>query len=173
MSRRAAQYAMQLLLGRLSCGVNVQSSRHCSSMLQHSSLPLHSLKTMISLRNFTAQSIAEPSLDNSLHISDAAVHRLRELSAHESTAPYLRLAVEGGGCSGFQYEFTLDPDGPKDGDRVFNRDGVSVICDDISLDFLKGATIDFESDLMRSSFVVQDNPNAEKSCGCGTSFAAK
>ena len=62
--------------------------------------------------------------------------------------------MEGGGCSGFQYEFALEEEGPKKGDQVFAVGGATVLCDDVSLQFLNGATIDFESDLMRSAFVV-------------------
>lgn len=68
---------------------------------------------------------------------------------------FLRLMVEGGGCSGFQYEFTLEEQGPKKGDQVYQVGGTTVLCDDVSMEFLKGATVDFESDLMRSAFVVR------------------
>ena len=67
---------------------------------------------------------------------------------------FLRLTVEGGGCSGFQYEFTLEEEGPKKGDQVYQVGEATVLCDDVSMEFLKGATVDFESDLMRSAFVV-------------------
>jgi iron-sulfur cluster assembly accessory protein len=109
-----------------------------------------------------------------LQLTDAAVARLQALHAEGGgAAGVLRLVVEGGGCSGFQYQFSLDEAGPRPGDRVVAREGVAVVCDDVSLEFLKGATVDFESDLMRSAFVVHDNPNAAASCGCGSSFAAK
>ena len=109
-----------------------------------------------------------------LQLSEAAVARLRQLEAQSTGAPpLLRVLVEGGGCSGFQYQFSLDETGPGEGDRVFTRDGVAVVCDEVSLEFLRGATVDYESDLMRSAFVVQENPNAAASCGCGSSFAAK
>jgi iron-sulfur cluster assembly accessory protein len=68
---------------------------------------------------------------------------------------YLRLTVEGGGCSGFQYEFTLEEEGAKKGDQVYQVHGTTVLCDDVSMEFLKGATVDFESDLMRSAFLVR------------------
>ena len=91
-----------------------------------------------------------------MRISDAAAARLKQLQGQAGgRAVFLRLAVEGGGCSGFQYEFSLDEDGPKDGDRLFAAgEGATVLCDDVSLAFLEGATVDFESDLMRSAFVV-------------------
>jgi iron-sulfur cluster insertion protein len=81
----------------------------------------------------------------------------------------LRLAVTGGGCSGFQYNFALD-DNRQDDDLVIVRDGATVLIDPVSLDFLKGAEIDFANDLIGAAFKV-NNPNATSSCGCGTSFA--
>lgn len=130
-----------------------------------------------------ASAQAEPSAapssssDVGLALSDSAVQRLKELQAESSEPVVLRLTVEGGGCSGFQYEFAIE-EGAGNGqlaeaDRVFERDGVRVVCDDVSLEFLKGAIVDFESDLMRSAFVVAANPNAASSCGCGSSFVAK
>ena len=81
----------------------------------------------------------------------------------------LRVAVTGGGCSGFQYNFELD--GVKaDDDLVLERDGAVVLIDTMSLDFLKGAEIDFVDDLIGASFKIH-NPNAQSSCGCGTSFS--
>ncbi|GAB4821281.1 hypothetical protein N2152v2_008327 [Parachlorella kessleri] len=97
-----------------------------------------------------AQATASAAAENSgLIVSDAAVERLKELGP----GSVLRIMVEGGGCSGFQYEFSLD-EVPKEDDRVFERDGIRVVCDNLSLEFLRGATIDYESDLMRSAFVV-------------------
>jgi iron-sulfur cluster assembly accessory protein len=115
------------------------------------------------------------SSSSGLTISDGAVERLKELSAKSSGAVLLRVTVEGGGCSGFQYEFSIEEAGGQlaETDRLFERDGVQVVCDDISLEFLKGSTVDFESDLMRSAFVIATNPNAASSCGCGSSFVAK
>jgi iron-sulfur cluster insertion protein len=81
----------------------------------------------------------------------------------------LRLAVSGGGCSGFQYGFSFD-DARNEDDRVFERDGVKLVVDDTSLDLLVGAEVDFVEDLVGSSFQVR-NPNASSSCGCGSSFS--
>ncbi|KAL4447734.1 hypothetical protein ABPG75_004953 [Micractinium tetrahymenae] len=126
----------------------------------------------------TSSSEAAGAASSCLGISDAAVQRLKELQAQSGGPVALRVTVEGGGCSGFQYEFAIE-EGPAataelaETDRLFERDGVRVLCDDISLEFLKGATVDFESDLMRSAFVVSANPNAASSCGCGSSFVAK
>lgn len=90
-----------------------------------------------------------------LRISESAAERLRQLQSGSDAPPvYLRVTVEGGGCSGFQYEFSIEEEGPKEGDQVFSADGATVLCDDVSMEFLKGAVVDFESDLMRSGFVV-------------------
>jgi len=105
-----------------------------------------------------------------LSISPNAVRRLAELAAGEGRPGVkLRVSVSGGGCSGFQYGFTLD-DARTDDDLVFERGGVAVIVDGASLDLLAGAEIDFVEDLAGSSFQVR-NPNAVSSCGCGNSFA--
>ena len=80
----------------------------------------------------------------------------------------LRVAVEGGGCSGFQY--LIDLDAPKDDDMVLEGAGEKVVVDSVSLPFLAGATIDFTEELIGARFVI-DNPNATSSCGCGTSFS--
>jgi iron-sulfur cluster insertion protein len=81
----------------------------------------------------------------------------------------LRLTVSGGGCSGFQYGFTID-DSRQAEDRVFEKDGVSVVVDETSLELLNGAEIDFVEDMMGASFQIK-NPNAASSCGCGNSFS--
>ncbi|HEY3908545.1 MAG TPA: iron-sulfur cluster insertion protein ErpA [Stellaceae bacterium] len=81
----------------------------------------------------------------------------------------LRIAVSGGGCSGFQYGFTFDDQRNED-DVVFEVDGVGVVVDEVSLDLLNGAEIDFVEDLMGAAFQIR-NPNAASSCGCGNSFS--
>ena len=81
----------------------------------------------------------------------------------------LRVAVEGGGCSGFQYELSIESDIKKD-DLVLTQDECMVVIDPISLEFLSGAIIDFKEELVGSKFVI-NNPNASSSCGCGTSFS--
>ena len=81
----------------------------------------------------------------------------------------LRVAVSGGGCSGFQYGFSFD-DTVRDDDLTFERDGVKVVVDEVSLDLLAGAEIDYVEELIGASFQIR-NPNATSSCGCGSSFA--
>ena len=101
-------------------------------------------------------------------VTDRAFERLAEIAAQTGDARPLRVAVEGGGCSGFQYEIRLDEAGPDD--LVLEKDGVKVLVDAVSLPFLENAVIDFSDELIGARFVVQ-NPNATSSCGCGTSFS--
>src|ERR1700751_3678620 len=99
-------------------------------------------------------------------ISESAARRVAFLKTQEDAADaFLRIAVSGGGCSGFQYGFSFD-ESRQDGDVVFERDGVKVVVDDVSLDLLAGAEIDFVEDMMGASFQGK-NPNAASSCGCG------
>lgn len=100
-------------------------------------------------------------------VTDRAFARLAEIGA-SADGQALRVAVEGGGCSGFQYEITLDA--PAEDDLVLEKGGERVLVDQISLPFLAGATIDFTEEIIGSRFTI-DNPNATSSCGCGTSFA--
>lgn len=104
-------------------------------------------------------------------LSDSAASRISHLKAQEGK-PNLRfrIMVKGGGCSGFQYEFTLDDTAPGDADRIFARDGAEVIVDDISLGILKGSTLDYAEDLASAGFSIV-NPNATAKCGCGNSFS--
>ena len=103
-------------------------------------------------------------------VTESAARRVAQLIAKEGDPGLmLRVAVNGGGCSGFQYGFTFD-DQQNDDDSVIERDGVKVLVDSMSLLYLTGAEIDFVEDLMGSSFQIK-NPNATASCGCGTSFA--
>ena len=100
-------------------------------------------------------------------VTDRAFARLAEIGAADQ-GKALRVAVEGGGCSGFQYEITLD--GPGGDDTVLEAEGQRVVVDPISLPFLSGAVIDFSDELIGARFVIE-NPNATSSCGCGTSFS--
>ena len=103
-------------------------------------------------------------------LTENAVRRIAMLKAQESAEnAFLRIAVSGGGCSGFQYGLSFD-DQRNDDDFVFERDGVRVVVDEVSLDLLNGAEVDFVEDLMGASFQIR-NPNAASSCGCGNSFS--
>lgn len=103
-------------------------------------------------------------------VTDSAARRIAELKVQEAAAgAFLRIAVSGGGCSGFQYGLSFD-DQQNPEDVVFERDGVAVVVDEVSLDLLAGAEIDFVEDLMGASFQIR-NPNAASSCGCGNSFS--
>jgi len=101
-------------------------------------------------------------------VTDRAFARLAEINETADSAKALRVAVEGGGCSGFQYSITLDE--PVAEDIVLEKDGQKVVIDDVSLPFLTDAVIDFTQELIGARFVI-DNPNASSSCGCGTSFS--
>jgi len=100
-------------------------------------------------------------------VTDRAFARLKEIGAAEQ-GQALRVAVEGGGCSGFQYEITLDAPGTED--LVLEGAGEKVVVDEVSLPFLENAVIDFSDELIGARFVIE-NPNATSSCGCGTSFS--
>lgn len=103
-------------------------------------------------------------------ISENAARRIAKLIAEEDRDDLVfRVAVSGGGCSGFQYGFSLD-DQRNDDDRVFERDGIQVVIDEVSLDLLKDSEVDFVEDLIGSYFSIK-NPNASSTCGCGSSFS--
>ncbi len=108
--------------------------------------------------------------DRSLSLSMQAARRVAALrSAEGDERLMLRVTVSGGGCSGFQYGFSFDST-VNDDDLTFERDGVRVVVDDVSLDLLNGAEIDYVEELIGASFQIR-NPNASSSCGCGSSFA--
>ena len=104
-----------------------------------------------------------------IRLSDRAALRVAEILVGEATGASLRVSVEGGGCSGFQYKFEIDMMSAED-DLKIARHGAQVLIDPISQPYLEGSEIDFVSDLMGQSFRVH-NPNATASCGCGTSFS--
>ena len=103
-------------------------------------------------------------------LTENAARQIAMLKVQENAEnAFLRIAVSGGGCSGFQYGLSFD-DQRNDDDFVFQRDGVGVVVDEVSLDLLNGAEVDFVEDLMGASFQIR-NPNAASSCGCGNSFS--
>ena len=102
-------------------------------------------------------------------VTERAARRIAQIVAGEPANTMLRVSVEGGGCSGFQYKFDLVGERGPD-DLVLDREGARVLIDPVSLEYLGGAEIDFVDDLIGASFKIQ-NPNATASCGCGTSFS--
>jgi iron-sulfur cluster insertion protein len=108
--------------------------------------------------------------ERSITVTESAAKRIAFLREQEDVGDAnLRIAVSGGGCSGFQYGMSFDDQTNPD-DRVFERDGIGVVVDEVSLDLLAGAEVDFVEDLMGASFQIR-NPNAASSCGCGNSFS--
>jgi iron-sulfur cluster assembly accessory protein len=103
-----------------------------------------------------------------LTLTSAAAQRILKITEGEATAA-LRLAVNGGGCSGFQYEFNVAQDQDAE-DLVFEKDGAKVFVDNVSMLYVDGSELDFEDNLMGQAFKV-NNPQAKSSCGCGTSFS--
>ncbi|XP_023273037.1 iron-sulfur cluster assembly 2 homolog, mitochondrial [Seriola lalandi dorsalis] len=126
------------------------------------------------LQRFSSASAQEkpavlgPSEDK-VHLTESCVKRLGEIM---EKGEYLRIQVEGGGCSGFQYKFAVDGNRNED-DIVFEQGGVGIIVDQDSLEFVKGATVDFTQELIRSTFLVLKNPQADHGCSCGSSFSVK
>ena len=103
-------------------------------------------------------------------LTESAARHIAALKAEENAEnAFLRIAVSGGGCSGFQYGLSFDDQRNED-DFVFERDGVGIVVDEVSLGLLNGAEVDFVEDLMGASFQIR-NPNAASSCGCGNSFS--
>ncbi|MBV8839213.1 MAG: iron-sulfur cluster insertion protein ErpA [Alphaproteobacteria bacterium] len=102
-------------------------------------------------------------------ISDSAARRIGEILKGEPAGSMLRVSVEGGGCSGFQYKFDIER-AKADDDLVLARDGAVVLIDPVSVNYMAGSQIDFVDDLIGQSFKI-NNPKATASCGCGTSFS--
>jgi iron-sulfur cluster assembly accessory protein len=102
-------------------------------------------------------------------LTPAAAARVAAIAKRQGKAPILRLAVDGGGCAGFQYRFGL-ADAVESDDTVASQDGVTLVVDEISLDLVRGSAVDFVESLGGAAFQVT-NPNAASGCGCGTSFS--
>src|ERR687896_2285890 len=101
-------------------------------------------------------------------LTDIAARKVGEfLDTQEHANAGLRVAVRGGGCSGFQYQLALDE--TRDGDKVFDHDGIRIIVDELSLQYVDGSTVDYTESLMGAGFQV-NNPNVVAACGCGSSF---
>ena len=108
-------------------------------------------------------------MTESVTVSERAAERIGEILKAEPPGTMLRISVEGGGCSGFQYKFDMERT-QADDDLVIARDGAVVLIDPVSVNYMAGSEVDFVDDLIGASFKVK-NPNATASCGCGTSFA--
>jgi iron-sulfur cluster insertion protein len=133
------------------------------------------MKRNVADNNRVPSAMTEPltyqnALDEPLLFSDAAAHKVRELIVEENNPNLkLRVYISGGGCSGFQYGFTFD-ENRADDDLSVNKDGVTLVVDPLSLQYLMGAEIDYTENLQGARFVIR-NPNAKTTCGCGSSFA--
>ncbi len=104
-----------------------------------------------------------------VELTDNAARRIADILKSEPTGAFLRIGVDGGGCSGFTYTYKIETE-RSDADLVLDRDGALVLIDDVSLQFLRGCRIDFIDNLMGRMFKIE-NPAATASCGCGSSFA--
>ena len=102
-------------------------------------------------------------------LTESAARRIKEIMANEPQGAMLRVSVNGGGCSGFQYAFDVERT-RQDEDLLVKRDGAAVLVDQVSLQYMDGSVIDFVDDLIGQSFKIE-NPHATASCGCGTSFS--
>ncbi|KAJ8712358.1 hypothetical protein PYW07_005200 [Mythimna separata] len=119
---------------------------------------------------YGTQKAVAPASTEGIRISENCVQKLKQLCSDDNH--FLRVLVESGGCSGFQYKFDLDTK-LADDDKIFERDGVKVVIDETSLDYIKGSTVDYQTELIRSAFRITENPNAELGCSCGASFSIK
>jgi iron-sulfur cluster assembly accessory protein len=114
----------------------------------------------------------EQTQTNQINLTQSAAEAVRDLLAKRNLEDYaLRVFVQGGGCSGFQYGMALD-NNFREEDAVFENHGIKLIVDEVSINYLNGATIDYVDELMGSGFKIE-NPNAVASCGCGSSFRTK
>lgn len=110
--------------------------------------------------------------ENKIFLADSCVKRLNQITS--GGGGYLRVLVEGGGCSGFQYKFELEADNVDEAeDKVFERQGAKIVIDETSLEYLKGSTIEYHTELIRSAFRIAENPQADQGCSCGASFSIK
>ena len=116
-----------------------------------------------------SETVTPSSMAGIFSLTEAAADRITSMLTAEPDGSFFRVAVLGGGCSGFQYQFSIDTN-REDEDRIFTSHNVDVVIDDMSLELVDHAELDYVQDLMGSYFAV-NNPNATASCGCGTSFS--
>lgn len=127
----------------------------------------------VSLSKVVFSSVAVD-LDSTLIVTRSCHKRIKTLQDKANNSNlYLRVAVEGGGCSGFQYVFNMEDEPLEEDDKIFENGQTRVIIDESSFDLIKGSTIDYVQEMIRSSFAVVNNPQSESACGCGSSFAVK
>ncbi|CAN8065840.1 unnamed protein product [Agarophyton chilense] len=127
------------------------------------------------------KSLSSPATTTKLQITQRCVQRIKQLQQQRNQHLVLRVQVDGGGCSGFQYGFELESWDQKPDfsslkhkqDKLIEQDGVCVIVDDVSLAYVSGAKVDYVQEMISSSFCITDNPNSDTSCGCGVSFSPK
>lgn len=103
-----------------------------------------------------------------IKLSENCIKRLKELGNSDK---YLRITIDSGGCSGFEYKFSLDK--LEENDKIIEEEGCKVLVDTESVDFIKGSTIDYHEELIKSGFRIINNPNSEQACSCGSSFSIK
>jgi len=106
-------------------------------------------------------------------LNDNSVQRIKQLMRKHGPNASLRLEVEPGGCSGFKYNFRIDTEQPGEEDRMIEREGARLLVDSVSLEYVKGATVGYQTELAKQAFVVLENPNVDSACGCKVSFNVK
>lgn len=170
LSRRCNWFGKQLQSHRISTSSHAQRQ-----MLKYN--PLQRLAYTLFHRHRPLSS----SSSSPLNVTSSCVQRLKHLCHQRGNQVVLRVIVDGGGCSGFQYNFELENwDAPptlqtlrNQDDVLIEKDGTAVIVDNLSLAYISGAKVDYIEELISSSFRITDNPNSESSCGCGVSFSPK
>ena len=109
-------------------------------------------------------------LNTIITVSKEAIEKISDILSKESKNSMFRISLEGGGCSGFKYKFNIDDEYNKKNDFLFKESNIKIVIDKISLQYIKGSQIHFVDNIMMQSFQI-NNPNANSSCGCGTSFS--
>jgi iron-sulfur cluster insertion protein len=148
-------------------GAALIATAHCRNRMD----ALSSAQETMIMTNLATTPTLQPAAPSARHLTltGSAARRIAALNSQDGSAKMFRITVNGGGCSGFQYDFKLD-DQLNDDDVTFERDGSVLVTDQTSLDLIAGSEVDFIENLMGAHFEVH-NPNAVSSCGCGTSFA--